>query len=306
MPPDQVVLAPPHTVLKTSSGKIRRGATRDFFERHGTGKGQGAVWLQLVRLVRTGITPELRRARRASANFLYAAYAWSLFWILAPLAWTAVVAAPALSWRYAILRRVARLFARFSGTPLTVEGAEHLEACAHCVLVTNHASYLDSPILVAALPCNFSYVAKRELTERFISRLFLQRIRTAFVERFDKQRGVDDARQTAAAVREGRSLVFFPEGTFHRMPGLQPFHMGAFVAAAEAGVPVIPVAIRGTRSILRAGSWFPRRGAVTVTIAAPIPPEGTDWEAAIRLRDAARTAILKHCGEPDLASHTGR
>jgi len=71
--------------------------------------------------------------------------------------------------------------------------------------------------------------------------------------------------------------------------------------AAEAGVPIVPVTIRGTRSILRPDQWFPRRGTVAVTIGTPAPPEGADWAAAIRLRDAARAEILRHCGEPDLA-----
>ena len=77
--------------------------------------------------------------------------------------------------------------------------------------------------------------------------------------------------------------------------------MGAFVIAAQLGIPVVPLAIRGTRSILRAGQWFPRRGMVHVTLDDPLEPSGTDWEAAIRLRDMARARILKFCGEPDLA-----
>ncbi|MDO8706717.1 MAG: hypothetical protein Q7J84_17445, partial [Sulfuricaulis sp.] len=74
-----------------------------------------------------------------------------------------------------------------------------------------------------------------------------------------------------------------------------------FVAAAEAGVPLVPVTIRGTRSILRSEQWFPRRGTISVIIGAPLTPEGADWSAAIRLRDAARVEVLRHCGEPDLA-----
>ena len=84
------------------------------------------------------------------------------------------------------------------------------------------------------------------------------------------------------------------------MPGLLPFHMGAFVAAAEAGVPVVPVTIRGTRSILRDDSWFPYHGAISVTVGTPVPPQGTEWAGAIKLRDAARAAVLIHLGEPDL------
>jgi 1-acyl-sn-glycerol-3-phosphate acyltransferase len=98
--------------------------------------------------------------------------------------------------------------------------------------------------------------------------------------------------------------VFFPEGTFLRMPGLQAFHMGAFVVAARAGVPVVPVGIQGTRAILRAGQWFPRRGMVRVTVSAPICPQGSDWSAAVTLRDAVRTQIAQFCGEPDAGPRT--
>ena len=156
-------------------------------------------------------------------------------------------------------------------------------------------------MLVAALPIEFSFVAKAELQRQFFPRLFLRRIGVVFVERFDKQRGVADSRRTVQTVQAGRSLAFFPEGTFTRMPGLLPFRMGAFVAAAEAGVPVAPVTIRGNRSLLRADSRFPRRGGIRVIVAAPIHPQGTDWSAAVKLRDDVRTSILQHLGEPDLA-----
>ena len=92
---------------------------------------------------------------------------------------------------------------------------------------------------------------------------------------------------------------------------MQAFHLGAFVAAAETDQPVVPVALRGTRSILRDGSWFPRRGAVTVTVGAPPAPRAPaggegPWAAALKLRDAARAHILRHIGEPDLAGEAPR
>jgi 1-acyl-sn-glycerol-3-phosphate acyltransferase len=77
--------------------------------------------------------------------------------------------------------------------------------------------------------------------------------------------------------------------------------MGAFVIAAQTGVPLVPVTIRGARSVLREGSWLARRGALVVTIAPPLVPQGSDWNAAVALRDAARAEILRRCGEPDLA-----
>src|SRR5262245_45788462 len=77
--------------------------------------------------------------------------------------------------------------------------------------------------------------------------------------------------------------------------------MGAFVVAAQTGVPLVPLVITGTRSILRAGQWFPRRGAISVAIGAPIMPQGGDWTAAIALRDAARAQMLEYCHAPDLS-----
>ena len=170
------------------------------------------------------------------------------------------------------------------------------------MVVANHASYLDTAFIVTALPIELIFVAKQEFENNFFYRWFMIRLRTEFVERFDKQKSIEGARRLAQLVRGRSSVLFFPEGTFARMPDLLPFHMGAFVTAAEAGVPVLPVTLRGTRSKLRADSWFPRRGAVGVAVSAPIQPQGSDWAAAIKLRDAARESILRGLGEPDLAA----
>jgi hypothetical protein len=121
-----------------------------------------------------------------------------------------------------------------------------------------------------------------------------------FVERFDVRRGATDAAQIMRSVKQGRSVVFFPEGTFGREPGLRPFRIGAFLVAAQAKAPLVPVAIRGTRSLLRSGQWFPRWAALRVTIGTPLTSQGSDWSAIIKLRDEARGQILGLCGEPDL------
>jgi len=76
------------------------------------------------------------------------------------------------------------------------------------------------------------------------------------------------------------------------------------VIAAQAGIPVVPLALRGTRSALRDGQWLFRHSRLSLTIGAPIAPQGSDWNAAIQLRDAARAEILRLCGEPDLSEET--
>jgi 1-acyl-sn-glycerol-3-phosphate acyltransferase len=119
-----------------------------------------------------------------------------------------------------------------------------------------------------------------------------------FVERFDPEHCTD---VVAQAQQGRRDFLFFPEGTFFRMPGMLPFHLGAFVAAAHAAMPVVPVALRGTRAVLRDVEWFPRRGALEVTIGAAIPPQpdGDRFHEALRLSQAAREFLLAHSGEVD-------
>jgi 1-acyl-sn-glycerol-3-phosphate acyltransferase len=197
---------------------------------------------------------------------------------------------------------MANAFLRLCRLPLLVQGLEHIPASAPVVMVANHASYLDGLILVAALrERGYSFAAKRELRDSFVPRLYLQSIGTDFVERGDVRQGVEDATRLAESVRAGRSPIFFAEGTFSRSAGLLPFRMGAFVIAAQTGVPLVPVTIRGARSVLRDGSWIARRGALVVTVVPPLVAQGSDWNAAVALRDAARAEILRRCGEPDLA-----
>jgi 1-acyl-sn-glycerol-3-phosphate acyltransferase len=129
----------------------------------------------------------------------------------------------------------------------------------------------------------------------------LRHIGTQFVERFDPKQSLEAAKRLIELALAGRSLAFFPEGGITCAPGLRPFRLGAFVAATQAGLPVVPVALNGTRAVLRSDEWFPRRGKVGVIITRPIAPRGRDWDAAIGLRDAARQDILRHCGEADLA-----
>jgi 1-acyl-sn-glycerol-3-phosphate acyltransferase len=225
------------------------------------------------------------------------------------MCWSSVVLLPAAEWRWKSMRFFARSLAVLSGTKIRVEGLENLPGVNEtCVYVANHASYLDGMVMVAALPKIFRNVAKSELKDSFVSRLFLNNMGVEYVERFDIQRGVEDAQHMLESVKNRHSLFFYPEGTFQRMPGLMNFHMGAFLTAAEANVPVIPVAIRGTRSILPAGSNFPRRGRITINIGKPVNPQhladvdtADKWQVALRLRDEARKHILHYCGEPDIS-----
>jgi acyl carrier protein len=300
-PPDEVVFVPPHSVLKTSSGKVRRAACRELYETGLAGKGTRAAWWQVVRLLAGSLLPQARRALAAGTHVAYGLYAWLVFAIVAPPAWllTALAPGPAAAWR--VNRVAARTLFGLAGIPLAVHGRENIPGVP-CVLVANHASFLDGLALMAALPVPFAFVAKREFLHHPLTRIYLRRLGTQFVERIDVRQSVEDAYRMADVVAAGTSMAFFPEGTFRRTSGLGPFRLGAFAAAVTAGVPILPVAIRGTRDALRDGQWLARRGPVTVNIGSALPPPADARQAfavAVGLRDAARAHILAHCGERD-------
>jgi acyl carrier protein len=303
-PADDIVLAPPATVPKTSSGKIRRVAAREFYERGPSAVTGGAVWLQFLRLVLAGAAPQLRRGLRALGGALFALRAYLAFAALVPFALLGSLFLPVRNcWN--VGRTVSKWFLILSGIPVAVSGKANLEVKTPAVLAVNHTSYLDALVLLSILEYRgYAYVAKREFQENLIMRALLSGFGTQFIERFDVAKSAEHANELAAAAKRGISLIVFPEGTLKRNTGLMDFRTGAFQAAAQAGIPVVPVALRGIRSVLRDGTWYLRRAAVSVTFGAPIKAEGGDWAAAVKLRDAVRAEILKSCGEPDLA--TGR
>jgi 1-acyl-sn-glycerol-3-phosphate acyltransferase len=287
-------------VLKTSSGKVRRSACRELYEQGRLAERQRALWSQALRLAASGVSQRVRAVNRAVGETAYATWWWCALVMLAVVVWPLSLAAPSRSRAWALLHAGARAFLWFTRTPLSIAGPEGLEREAGAVLVANHASYLDGLVLAAVLRHPVRFVAKRELAEQRVAGAFLRRIGALFVERTDLERGIQDARIALDAASTGEPLLFFPEGTFRRGPGLLAFHVGAFTVAAAAGVPVIPVAVRGTRSILRGDQWFPRRGAISLEIGPSLEPKSSDWSSAIELRDAARVWLLAHCGEPDL------
>jgi acyl carrier protein len=300
-PPDEMLLVPPRTVPKTSSGKIRRAACRELYEQGLLTAPRRAVWMQLARLVVQAATAAARRMARALAHAIYGCYAWIVAAVITIGGLPLLALARDPRTRLRVARVAARALLRGCGIPLVVDGLEHLPAGKPAVVVANHASYVDAVVLVAALPTDVRFAAKRELARVPIVGTVLRALGTHFVERVDPFAGAEDTRELAAAVARGETLVLFPEGTFSRVPGLRAFRLGAFAAGAAAQVAVVPVVLRGTRSVLRESRWLPVRGPVSVRVQPALMPAGRDWSAAVLLRDRVRAAMLRECGEPDLA-----
>jgi 1-acyl-sn-glycerol-3-phosphate acyltransferase len=301
-PPDEVVLVAPNTVLKTSSGKIRRVDCRRLYEQGRLDEAEQPVWVQVMRLALSGVWPQCRRLLRSLQRWSYALVAWLAFTSFGLVAWlTAILPLPRANVS-AALKTLTRCLAMVTATPVEVKGQFPAPGEA-CVFVANHQSYLDGPILLSAMPYPVDFLVKAELRQSALLRPPLQRLGVRFIERFDAQAGISQMSDTANTMQNSHPLMVFPEGTFKRMPGVLPFHMGAFTTAVAANVPIVPIAIHGSRSMLRSGSWFPHAGRVTLTVGRPLSPrpDSDEWAQAIELRDYARLHILEHCCEPDLA-----
>lgn len=236
-------------------------------------------------------------------RLLYGLLALGLFVAVSLIALLGVLLLPTLGARRGTARIAARVWFFVVGMPLRVRGIENLPR-GQCVVVANHASYLDGVVMAAALPPRFGFVIKREMNEVPLAGLLLRRIGSEFVERFNRHKGGADARRVLRTAANGHSLVFFPEGTFKSEVGLGKFHTGAFAIAAHAACPVVPAIILGTRRNMPATRVLPRPGPLEVHFAPPLMPARDDSseDPALRLRDASRAAILEKLGEPDLAA----
>lgn len=229
--------------------------------------------------------------RRTTAGFIWTAC--GVFGILSGLL---VVALPGLALRRRVARLAARGLLRLGGWPLDVTGLEELPVSG-CIVVANHASYLDGVILTAALPPRFSFVIKREITAVPLVATLLRRLGSQFVDRSGRQGSATDAGRLFRAARRGEALGVFPEGTFVAAPGIRPFRLGAFLAAARNNLPVIPVGIRGSRRALPAECWTPTQGVIRVLVGSARHAPSTDRTGAVKLMEETRSIVANLADE---------
>lgn len=237
--------------------------------------------------------------RRGPLRLAWGAYCWILFTVLLLGAIVLALVMPSLELRRDGSRVMAKLFFRLAGLPLAVTGRERLPS-RPAVVVANHSSYVDGPLLYAVLPSRFGFVIKKEIVDIPLAGFLLRRLGHEFVDRHNRSESAKDARRILKAAAGGGSVAFFPEGTFSERPGLGKFHSGAFVTATRLGMPVVPVVIHGARRVLRAETWLPWRAPLRVEILEPIePPAAGEADAVLRLKETARQRILERLGEPD-------
>ncbi len=170
-----------------------------------------------------------------------------------------------------VARRWAKGLIRIGGLRVTVEGIEKIRPDGSYVIAANHLSYLDTPVVLANIPVQFRFLAKRGLFQIPFLGTHLARAGHIPVPRADPRAAIKIMSLAAEMIRtRGISLLIFPEGGRSHDGGLQPFKEGAAYIGIKAGVPVVPVALIGTHQALPFGSARMRPGAVTLRIGDPI------------------------------------
>lgn len=296
--PDDIILVAPRIIPKTSSGKLQRSACRKAYLEGKLAATSQPVWVQLTRLTMSFAGIKFMSRLGQCAKGLYTAYIALLLVITLPPVWLMLFILPR-NMAALLCKAWARVCFFLAGCPISIT-KDKSRTPKPVIYAANHASYIDSLLLVGVLPSSTRFVGKQELLKTPIIRTFMNKLGYVYVDRMEFSKGVEDTKLIDQLLREGHSIAIFPEGTFSYAAGLRPFKSGAFKAAVDTQTPIVPIAIRGTRHILRGDERLSRPGKIHLTFSHSIAPQGNDWQALSQLKTATREAIAKHCGEPTL------
>ncbi len=186
----------------------------------------------------------------------------------------------------------ARTLLRVSGVPITVVGAEHIALDQPQVLAANHASFFDILALMAALPVDPKFVAKKELFRIPVFGNAMKAVGMVALDRRNIKEAFGAYNIAAARIREERlSVLVYPEGTRTRTGELLPFKKGPFVLAIAAGAPIVPIYVSGAFGIMPKGSIVVHPQPITITAGAPIPTQGLTYDDRDALARRVRAAM---------------
>ncbi|MCH8248737.1 MAG: 1-acyl-sn-glycerol-3-phosphate acyltransferase [Proteobacteria bacterium] len=232
-------------------------------------------------------------------QIIWGLYGWLCFILACLFSLVVALIVPGRHRRQRLITWATRMVFVLARVGVTVRGIDNLPRDS-CVVVANHASYIDGILLNGYLPARFRFVIKGEMRNIPVVHFLLRRSGSKFVERKETSASSRDARQLVKAAQGGESLVFFPEGTFRLEPGVWRFRPGAFVAAVKGEMPVVPIAISGSREMMPSGRLLPRKADLIIDVLPAIAPGDEDFTSSRQLAEACRQRILAVLNEPDL------
>jgi 1-acyl-sn-glycerol-3-phosphate acyltransferase len=247
----------------------------------------------------------MHNAMDGNRQGLWLAYGlWFHFWLIIVTLITGimVVLFTLFDPRATLGRRLGRLWARIllkiAHIPVTVEGREHLVPGQTYVFAANHRSQFDIFVLMATLPGEFGWVAKKSLFQIPIFGQAMTSLGNISIDRDNLKDAIKSLNQAAALLQGGRSLIVFPEGTRATTRELLPLKKGVFIMALKGGQPLVPISISGTMAIQPRGSLHLRPGLVKVVISPPVHPQDFQGRPKEELMAAVSQAIADHF-DPD-------
>lgn len=298
-PADRVRLLRPGSLPKTSSGKLKRRESRKMyldgvFDKHPSQNRAALTGLAARALVARTVANARRIGRSLHSLYSTSTAAVTLvsgLTMVSMLCRTEEATWRGCRWVLRLATNLAGLPVRRSGAPIPATGA---------ILISNHSSNLDWLVLTLALEHSFLFTAKASVFSLPLLGPIARRLGHIEVQRREfsgQQQGYKDALEAA---QRGWLVHFFPEATFTPASGLRPFRLGAFQLAAEIGLPIIPVAICGTRQALRDGQKLLGRADIEVRVLPAIAAPKRDMNEIAHTRDLLRKLLAHTVGEPML------
>ncbi len=298
LPPDHIIFVSPHTIPKTSSGKLRRSACKQLYLTGKLHKQTPAAWFQASKMFLKSAWVRSKRFVFKFGRYLYAAYMMAVV-LLSILFISAVISILTPEKAAIFAKHWATWLARLCLIRIRINDIRTQAYDKNVVYVSNHASYIDAFIFTAIMPPGTQFVGKQELLDLPLFGRVMKKIGHIAVDRMDFAKSIESVDQIEQSLKAKRSIFIFPEGTFTYATGIRPFKLGAFKVVLETQTAIVPMALEGTRYVLRDGE-LPRPGRVTVTIGDPIIPASKDWSEITRLRNETRDFISKYSGEKPL------
>jgi 1-acyl-sn-glycerol-3-phosphate acyltransferase len=229
-------------------------------------------------------------------------YWWSLFvaamllLIIGPPVITAARVAGRPYWLYPYALFGARSWLRLSGVKVKVRGLENLDPRRSYVFIANHRSFLDTAALFYHLRRRIGILAKKELLKVPIMGYGMGFVNIMAIDRTNRESALRTTKAATDRLRDGVSFGVFAEGTRARPGELLPFKKGGFYMAVEAGVPVVPVAMKYTDELMGKGTGVARPGTMEMVVLPPIETQGLADEGVKRLTERTRAAIAEELG----------
>ncbi|MBC7358694.1 MAG: 1-acyl-sn-glycerol-3-phosphate acyltransferase [Desulfacinum sp.] len=181
-----------------------------------------------------------------------------------------------------------------AGVRVEVMGLERLKPYRPAVYAANHQSWFDIFAILGKLPVQFRWLAKEELFRIPLFGHAMRMIGYIPIDRADRKKAFESLEEASRRVREGTSIVIFPEGTRSRDGVIQPFKKGGIILAIKSGQPIVPVSLSGSHAILPKGGWLVRPGRIRMTIGDPIETAGFTMEDRDEVIFLVREAIRKY------------